>query len=143
MNTPESDAVKFIYDILKAAMGGGALTALGVKKLILDEPGTPHENYIAVLFGGGEEISSGGLSRITVLVDIRSQELMTGATTNPLTRFKKRIELCRQLIRSGSTGRGVEVEEMSYPMAASEPDTNRKFFYNTTIIVPVIMGGGI
>jgi hypothetical protein len=145
MNTPESDAVKFIYDILDAEMAaGGALHALDVKKLILDEPGTPHENYIAVLFGGGEEIGDCGLSRITVWVDLRSQELMMGATTNPLSRFKKRIELCRQLIRSRSRGqRNFQVENMSYPMMQSEPNEYKKYFFNTTIVVPVIVGGGI
>ena len=147
MNTPEADAVQFIYDILDAAMGTiaapGALRNLGVKKLILDEPGTPHENYIAVLFGGGEEIGTSGLARISVLVDIRSQEVMMGATTNKLTRFKERIQLCRQLIRSGSTGRGVEVGEMSYPMEQSEPDAKKKYFFNATIIVPIVVGGGI
>jgi len=144
MLTPEADAVDFIYDILNAEMGGaGALTALGVKELIKDEPGTPHENYIAVLFGGGEELGSSGLARVTVLVDIRSQELMMGKATNPLTRFKERIQLCRQLIRSRSSGRGVKVEPMSYPMAQSEPDENKHYFFNATITVPVIVGGGI
>ena len=144
MNTPEADAVDFIYDILHAEMGvGGALTALGVKAIIKDEPGTPHENYIAVLFGGGEEMATSGMARINVLVDIRSQEVMMGATTNKLARFKERIQLCRQLIRSGSTGRGVEVGPMSYPMEQSEPDERKHYFFNTTIIVPVVMGGGI
>ena len=143
MITPEADAVDFIYNILDAEMDvGGALTALGVKELIKDEPGTPHENYIAVLFGGGEEIGT-GLSRITVLVDIRSQEIMMGATTNKLARFKERIQLCRQLILSGSTGRGVRVEPMSYPVELSEPDEHKKYFFNATITVPVVMGGGV
>ena len=144
MNTPESDAVDFIYDILHAEAGvGGALTALGVVEIVKDEPGSPHENYIAVLFGGGEEIGTCGMARIDVLVDIRSQELMMGATTNPLARFKERIQLCRQLIRSGSTGRGVEVGLMSYPMVSSEPDEHKHYFFRTTITVPVVMGGGI
>lgn len=148
MTTPESDAVDFIYDILDSAMGTiaapGALRNLGVTQLIKDEPGTPNENYIAVLFGGGEEIGDCGLSRITVWVDLRSQELMTGATTNPLSRFKERIQFCRQLIRSRAAGqRNFRVENMSYPMMQSEPDEHKKYFFNTTIVVPVIVGGGI
>ncbi len=148
MTTPESDAVDFIYEILDSEMyvgpPPGAIRALGVQQLIKDEPGTPHENYIAVLFGGGEEIGDCGLSRITVWVDLRSQELMMGATTNPLARFKERIQLCRQLIRSRSRGqRNFQVENMSYPMMQSEPDEHKKYFFNTTIVVPVIVGGGI
>lgn len=146
MNTPEEDAVTFVFDILNAEVGaGGELTALGVKQIIKDEPGTPHENYIAVLFGGGGEIDTSGLTIVTVIVDIRSQELMMGATTNKLARFTERTQLCRQLLRAGSenTNRPLPIGLMDYPVVPSEPDANKKFFFNATITVPVTVGGGI
>lgn len=148
MLTPEEDAVDFVFDILDAAMGTiaapGILRNLGVRELIKDEPGTPHENYIAVLFGGGAETDTSGFATVNVLVDIRSQEVMMGATTNKLTRFKQRIQLCRQLLRMGSANlnREMAIGPMEYPMEQSEPDENKNYFFNATIIVPVYVGGG-
>ena len=144
MNTPETDAVDWVYDVLTATTARAALTALGVVSIKKSEPGDPHANYIMVLFGGGEEINNSGLARVTVLVDIWSQEVMMGATTNVLARFTERIQLCRQLIRTAAADdRRIEVEPMSYPMATTEPDEHKKYFFNATLTVPIIVGGGI
>ena len=144
MNTPEADAIDWVYGVLTAEDAAAALTALGVKSVRKNEPGDPHDNYIMVLFGGGEELNDSGLARVTVLVDLWSQELMMGVTTNALARFTERIQLCRQLIRTAACNdQRIEVEPMSYPMAATEPDEYKKYFFNATITVPIIIGGGI
>lgn len=150
MLTPEADAVDFIYGILNAEMGAGpppgALRALGVKKLIKDEPGSPYDSWIGVLFGGGSENDTSGLATVDVLVDIWSQEVMIGKDNNHLVRFKERIQLCRQLIRAGSgdLNREFIIGPMEYPMEPTEEikDGVKKYFFNATITAPVYVGGG-
>ena len=149
MITPEADAVKFVYDVLDAAMAvgppAGELRALGVTDLYMDEPGRPGHNVVGVLFGGGRELDDSGLTKVDVLVDIYSQELMMGATTNKLARFKERIQLMRRLLRQAneSSNREMMIGPMEYPVEATEPDKDNTFFYNATITVPITVGGGI
>jgi len=145
MITPEEDAVNFVYDILNAQMGvGGSLRALGVKALVKNEPGSPHENYISVFFGGGSEQDTSGYATVNVIVYLCSQEVMMGATTNVLARFTERIQLCRQLLRmaSANLNREMAIGPMDYPMEDTEPDEKKNYFFHSTITVPVYVGGG-
>lgn len=148
MITPEQDAVDFIYDILNDAMGTvaapGTLRNLGVDHVIKNVPGYPSCNYIGVLFGGGMEINTSGQALVNVLVDMWSQEIMTGDTTNKLARFTERIQLCRQLIRmaTANANREFAVGPMEYPMEITDPDEKKQYFFNATITVPVYVGGG-
>ena len=149
MITPEADAVKFVYDVLAAAMGegppAGELRALGVTDLFMDEPGRPGHNTIGVLFGGFQELDTSGLTKVNVMVDIYSQELMMGSTTNKLARFKERIQLIRRLLRQAneSSNRGVIIGPMECPVEETEPDKDNVFFYNATFTIPITVCGGI
>ena len=149
VNTPEEDAVQEIFDILNEEMGaGGSLHALGVRRLVMDEPGAPYENWIGVMFGGGAEKDTSGLTEVIVLVDLWSQEVMVGAANNHLVRFKERVQECRQLIRRGAAdlNRALMIGTMDYPVNPHvlEDDAGKKHnFHHVTITVPVTVGGGI
>ena len=142
MNTPVTDAIDYVYDILNDALARGDLAAVGVRRIVKNEPGAPDFNYIAVLFGGFSEIHESGMCRVNVLVDIWSQELMMGAANNPLERFKDRTELCWQLLRAQAANEPF-IGPMECAMESTEPDEKKKYFFNATITVPVTVGGGI
>lgn len=69
---------------------------------------------------------------------------MMGAATNNIARFTERIQVIRQLLRmaSANLNREFAIGPMEYPMEATEPDEHKKYFFHTTITVPVYVGGG-
>ncbi len=148
MNTPLEDAVDIVYDILKSRMPGAVadaphadLAALGVKTVVKNQPGAPYENYINIRYGSFREQNAAGILTITVLIDIASQEEMTGPNSR-LARFTERVQKVYLLLRSSGKNRPYHIGEINSSEPQQAPGDGQPIF-QTNLSVPVTLGGGI